>query len=172
MGGYELKKGSERLILPYPESLYNICILSFNNIKGERALELSEIHRQLKTLERRGAELSDEIKAIGVEGLALHRRALASHTDFRLRIGTGSKREYVQVGDERLKAFIAGQPEDLAAEIVSHASELVILNANLKVYWTVYLEMGEARRLFGDPVELVKPSTILESTADSTGNAD
>lgn len=168
MANFDVKTGSGRTLLPYPESLYNISILSFNNIKGEAAIELEQVRKQLMTLERRGAELCNEIKALGVEGFALQRRALATHSEFRLRIGPRSKREYVRVGDEKLKTFLADQPEEMADEMESHLFELVVLNANLKIYWTIYSEFADARSTFGDQRDVVKPSTILDSSADST----
>lgn len=151
-----------------PSALYNIKILSFNNIKGGENTDLPGVLRILIELEKRGVELVADIRALGVAGLSLQRRALSSHSEFRFRVTLEAKRDYAQYGDEKYTSFLASLSSDMRDEIQLIASETVILNANLKVYWTIYNEILQARRLFNHSIDEHKPSTILELCIDST----
>lgn len=130
---------------PYPddESLYNIYTLSFNNIMGSDSdLVRGRILIGIRDLELRARDFIEEFRSNHTPGIMMTRRSFDTHSMVTLRLlESKNKRPYVNFGDEKLVSFLAEQDEETRKIIESYRVETDILNANLKIEWTRYLEV-------------------------------
>lgn len=112
----------------------------------------------LKDFEIRLRNMIEEFSANQIEGLILSRRVFESHSALSWRIGKSSARVYVDEKDERLVEYLQMKDEETQKIIKSFMGEMTVLNLNLKVGWTIYLELCRTSRL--SPDDIITPKEM------------
>jgi len=144
----------------------NIYILSFYDIKGEEAHRVRRRHEQrLESMEAGLTRLLDEYREREVENLKLERRAFDSHSEMRWRVRDGTKRTYVTGQDDRFLAVLNSIPEIDQPWLRDLSANVELLNANLKIDWTILNELYRVAN-FGDDTTRITPRTILVAQND------
>lgn len=144
----------------------NIYILSFYDIKGEESHRVRRRHElRLDAMESELATLIDQYRTREVENLKLERRAFDSHSELRWRVKDGSKRSYVTGQDERFLSVLNSLPEIDQHWLQPLSENVELLNANLKIDWTILNELYRVAN-FGEDTTPVTPRTILVARND------
>lgn len=123
-------------------ALYNIYTLSFNNIKGSASeLERGRSLVRLDRLETRAKALQVEYGYIKLDRLSLVRKTRPEYSSLQWRLTLpDGKRVYVALYENAMELKLADVSTELRDTVHLVGREVQLLNANLKVQWTHYLE--------------------------------
>lgn len=124
------------------DSLYNIYTLSFNNIMGSASdVVRGRFMVSLKGLEERARDLLEEYQGLKLERLSLVRRSFEGYSALSWRIALeGSKRRFVSLDDDDARELLESSEDFKRQHVMGLDREVQLLNANLKIEWTKYLE--------------------------------
>lgn len=130
-------------IIEEDESFYNIYTLSFHNIMGSASdVVRGRFMVRLKRLEERARDLMEEYRILGFDRLTMIRRSFEQFSSVSWRIKSESgKRRMVTLDDEEVREYLGSLSDIEKEQIHSFDRELQLLNANLKIEWTKYLEI-------------------------------